>query len=442
MRKIYALLLLLIVPFVHVSAQNFKPIDFMEYTLDNGLRVVMHVDRSAPVVATYCLYKVGSKDERPDRTGFAHFFEHLMFEGSENIERGTIDKLITGAGGQLNASTSFDQTNYFFLVPSNQLQLALWIESERMLHLKIDSLGVETQRKVVKEEKKQRIENQPYGSLLENLFKLTFPGSQYEWTPIGAAQYIDQAAINEFRDFHKKFYLPNNACLVVAGDIDVEQAKKWVADYFGTIPKESQPTPPVVNLSEQKEERKQIVKEDKTPLPALIISYPSVDQHHPDAYALDFLGKILSSGRSSRLYQRLVDKDQLAIQASGFPFQLDKAGLFGFFAVANQGVEISKMQTAIDEEIVRLQKEGLSDEEFQKVRNQTESQFVSGFGSVLGKAGKLAQYNLFYNDTKLVNTELEKYMAVKKEDIQRVAQTYIVPNHRNILEYVVAPKSK
>ena len=440
MKKLYAILLLIAAFTLQGTAQNFKPIDFTEYTLENGLRVVLHVDKSAPVVATYILYKVGSVNEKSDRTGFAHFFEHLMFEGSDNIERGTIDKLITAAGGELNASTSFDQTNYFFHVPSNQLQLALWIESERMLHLRIDSLGVETQRKVVKEERKQSYENRPYGSLVENLFKITFPSSQYEWTPIGSAQYIDQAKITEFRKFHNTYYVPNNACLVVAGNIDVNQTKKWIADYFGTIPKGANPEQPVINIAPQSAERSQVVKEDKTPLPALIISYPSVGRHEVDAYALDFLGKILSGGRSSRLYKRLVDKDQLAVQASGFPFQLDKAGMFAFFAIANQGVEIAKMQTAIDEELARIQKEGVTEEEFQKVRNQSESQFVSSFGSVLGKAGKLAEFNLFWNDTKLVNTELEKYMAVKREDIKRVANTYLIPAHRNILQYVVASK--
>lgn len=423
-----------------LAAQQFKPIDFTEYSLDNGLRVVLHVDKSAPVVATYLMYKVGSKNERADRTGFAHFFEHLMFEGSDNIERGTIDKLITAAGGQLNAATSFDQTYYWFLVPSNQLQLALWIESERMLHLKIDSLGVETQRKVVKEEKKQNIENRPYGSLLENLFKLTFPGTPYEWTPIGAAQYIDQASIEEFRNFHKQFYLPNNACLVIAGNIDVDQTKKWIAEYFGSIPRGPQPAPPVVNLKKQTEETRQKVEEKNTPLPALFISYPTVDKYHPDAYALDMLAKILSTGRSSRLYRRLVDTDQLAIQSASFPFALDKTGLFGFFAIANQGVEIAKMQQAIDDEIATLQKDGVTEAEFEKIRNQSESEFVSSFGSMLGIAGKLAEFNLFHNDTKLVNTELAKYMKVTRDDIVRVARAYLTKTNRNVLEYAVAAK--
>src|SRR6187399_869399 len=202
-----------------------KPIQFIEYDLPNGLHVILHENHAAPVVATYVLYHVGSKNERADRTGFAHFFEHLMFEGSENIPRGKIDKFISGAGGNLNASTSFDQTDYFFNLPANQLELALWIESERMMHAKIDETGVETQRKVVKEEKRRGVDNQPYGTLFENLAALVFKGTSYAWTPIGSAQYIDQATIEEFRDFYKTYYLPNNATLSIAGDIDVAKTK-------------------------------------------------------------------------------------------------------------------------------------------------------------------------------------------------------------------------
>lgn len=440
MNKTLLLAFVLLGAAARLAAQDFKPIAFEEYTLPNGLRVILHADHSAPVAATYMLYKVGSSNEIADRTGFAHFFEHLMFEGSDYIGRGEIDKFISSAGGENNASTNFDQTDYYFKVPSNQLQLALWIESERMLHLKIDSLGVETQRKVVKEEKKQNMENRPYGTIFENLFKQTFPGTPYEWTPIGSAQYIDQATIEEFRRFHDRFYIPSNACLVVSGDIDVAQAKKWIAEYFGTIPSGPAPAPPVVALPAQTAERRMVVKEEKTPLPALIISYPTPGQHNPDLFALEFLGKILATGRSSRLYQRLVDKDQLALQAASSPFMLDQAGIFAFIAVANQGVGIPAMEKAIDEEIARIQAEGVTEEEFQKTRNQQEAEFVSSFGSVLDIARKLAAFKLLFNDTKLVNTELAKYMAVTREDIRRVAKTYLLPEHKNVLEYALVKK--
>lgn len=419
------------------TAQDFKPIQFEEYTLKNGLRVILHADRTAPTAMTYLLYKVGSKDEVSGRTGFAHFFEHLMFEGSANVKRGEIDKFISSAGGLNNASTSNDRTDYFFKVPANQLQLALWIESDRMLSLAIDSLGIETQRKVVKEELKQRYEGRPYATIQENLFKHTFGGTQYEWTPIGNPEDINRATREEFTSFHKKYYLPNNACLVVGGDIDFAQTKKWIEEYFSTIP--SGPTPPrvTVTIPEQKEARTVTIEEKNTPLPAVIQTYVTVNQRHPDAYALEFLGSALSAGNSSRLYQRLVDKDQLALAAAGFPFSLDQAGMFAFYAIANQGVEMDALKKAIDEEIARIQNEGITEEEFQKLRNSKEAEFIAGLTSLDGKLSNLAYYSLFYDNTNLINEEFARFMSVKRDDIRRVAATYLQPARRNIIQYVV-----
>jgi zinc protease len=420
-----------------MAAQDFKPIAYEEYKLKNGLTVILHVDRTAPTAMTYLLYKVGSKDEVQGRTGFAHFFEHLMFEGTKNIERGKIDKLVTAAGGVLNASTSFDQTDFFFKVPINQLQLAMWIESERLMHLVIDSLGIETQRKVVKEELKERYEGRPYGTLQENLFKNTFKGTPYEWTPIGVAQDINQAKKEEFIDFHRTYYLPNNACLAVGGDLDIPLTKKWIEEYFGSIPAGPAPKHAKVVVPVQTEPRSMVVKEDVTPLPGLIESYVTVDNRHPDAYALEMLGDVLSGGRSSRLYQRLVDKDQLAIQAGSFPMSLDKTGMFAFFAIANRGVEIEKMKVAIREELEKVQKDGITEEEFTKTRNQKEGEFVQSFMSLDGKLSKLANYSLFKGDTKLINEEFKRYMAVTREDIKRVANTYLIPTRKNTVEYVM-----
>ncbi len=422
---------------MRATAQDFKPISYEEYKLKNGLTVILHVDRTAPTAMTYLLYKVGSKDEVTGRTGFAHFFEHLMFEGTKNIKRGQIDKLITAAGGVLNASTSFDQTDYFFKVPINQLELALWIESERMMNLVIDSTGIDTQRGVVKEELKQRYEGRPYGTLFDNLMKNTFKGTVYEWTPIGVPEDINLAKKQEFLDFHAKYYLPNNACLVVGGDLNVAQTKKWIEDYFGSIPAGPEPARVSVSIAPQTEPRTMVVEEKVTPLPGLIESYVTVDNRHPDSYALEFLGDVLSSGRSSRLYQRLVDKDQLAVQAGSFPMNFDKAGMFAFFCIANQGVEIERMQKAVDEEVQRVKREGITEEEFQKVRNQKEAQFTRSFMSLDSKLRNLAQYSLFHGNTRLVNEEIKKYMAVTRDDIKRVANTYLQPQRKNTVTYVV-----
>lgn len=436
MKRLAALMALLLATSI-ASAQGFKPIAYEEYKLANGLTVILHVDRTAPTAMTYLLYRVGSKDEVQGRTGFAHFFEHLMFEGTANIPRGKIDKLITSAGGALNASTSFDQTDYFFKVPVNQLELALWIESERMNSLVINQTGVETQRGVVKEELKQRYEGRPYGTLMDNLFKATFKGSQYEWTPIGNPEDINRADIEEFRKFHSRYYLPNNACLVVGGDLDIKKTKQLVEAYFGGI--KSGPTPARVSVAVPVHTEPTFleVKEKVTPLPAYIESYVTVDYRNPDAYALDLLGSVLSGGVSSRLYQRLVDKDQIAIQTAGFPMPLDQSGMFAFFAIGNRGVSFESLSTAIREEIERIQRDGITEEEFQKVRNARETSITDGYLSLDGKLRKLAQYSLFRGSTALVNREFDMYMQVTRDDIMRVAKQYLVPTRKSVIQYVV-----
>ena len=414
-----------------------KPIQFTEYDLPNGLHVILHENHASPVVATYVLYHVGSKNERADRTGFAHFFEHLMFEGSDNIPRGKLDKFVSGAGGNLNASTSFDQTDYYLNLPSNQLQLALWIESERMMHAKIDETGVETQRKVVKEEKRRSYDNRPYGSLFEELAKLVFAGSPYAWVPIGSVQYIDQAKIEEFRDFWKTYYLPNNATLSIAGDFEPEAVKKLVADYFGPIPRGADIVRPKVELTPQTAPVKHDVLKDNTPLPATLHAWRAPAETDPDAYPLELLVNILSSGRSSRLYKRLVEKEQAALQVQAFPFLLESAGLLGVEAIGQQGVTLDQLDALIDEEVERVKKDGVTENEYQKALNQQEAEFASGFGTMNSRAKNLARYHLFFGDANLINTELDRYLAVKRDDLQRVANKYFTKEGVNILRFPV-----
>jgi len=418
-----------------------KEIGFIEYDLANGLHVILHQDRSAPVIATYVLYHVGSKDERPDRTGFAHFFEHLMFEGSENIPRDRIDKLISGAGGNLNASTSFDLTDYYFNVPSNQLALALWIESERMLHAKVDETGVETQRQVVKEERRRQVDNQPYGTLFENLATVVFEGTPYEWTPIGSAQYIDQAQIEEFREFYKRYYVPNNATLVVAGDFEIDDAKRLIEQYFADIPRGPDVPRPDVTLTPQSGPKLKVIEKENTPLPAVLHAWRGPVETSPDAYAVDLLTNILARGRSSRLYQRLVNHEQAAVEIQAFPFLLEKAGMVGVFAMGSRGVALSRLDELIQEEIAKVREHGVTPEEFDKARNQKEMELASAFGSMQSRAHSLARYHVFYGDTNLINTELERYLSVTREDLQRVANEYLKPEAVNILHYPVPGKA-
>ena len=415
-----------------------KPLAFTEYDLPNGLHVILHENHAAPVVSTYVLYHVGSKNERPDRTGFAHFFEHLMFEGSENIPRSRIDKLISGAGGNLNASTSFDVTDYFFHLPQNQLALALWIESERMLHNRIDETGVETQRQVVKEERRMRYDNQPYGSLFEQLCKMVFAGTSYEWTPIGSTQYIDQAQIGEFREFWKTYYMPNNATLAIAGNFKTEDAKKLVADYFGDIPKGTAPKRPVVKLTPPKKPVLVEVKESKTPLPAAMHAWVACPETDPDAVALDLLADILASGRSSRLYRRLVDREQAAVAAQAFPVLFESAGLIGVFATGNRGVTLEKLDQLIDEEVEKVKAEGVTEDEFTKALNGKEDELARDNSQMSARARNLARARLTWGKTSEVNGELDRYLAVKREDLKRVANKYLIKEQTYRLHYPVA----
>src|SRR5690606_5947335 len=305
MQKILILILALFT--FHVSQGQARKIEFVEYDLDNGLHVILHQDNTTPIVAVTVLYHVGSKNEDPNRTGFAHFFEHLLFEGSENIGRGEIDKYIRNAGGVLNAYTMQDRTFYHEVLPSNQLALGLWIESERMLHAKIDSIGVETQREVVKEEKRQRIDNQPYMSFQYELFRRAFKVHPYRWITIGSLDHLNEATLDEFIDFYKTFYVPQNATLSIAGDINIDETKKLIDLYFKDIPRGSReiPRPTVVEPPQQQEIRDVIY--DNIQLPAVFQGYHIPADGTEEAYAVDMLNRLLSGGQSSRMYKALVD---------------------------------------------------------------------------------------------------------------------------------------
>lgn len=432
------ILLFLLFGFILTSAQS-KKIEFVQYRLDNGLNVILHQDNSTPIVAVSVLYHVGSKNEDPERTGFAHFFEHLMFEGSPNISRGEYFKIIEAAGGELNANTSFDRTFYYEVLPSNQLELGLYMESERMLHLKIDSIGVETQRKVVKEERKQRYENQPYGSLIEKLFSNAYKVHPYRWTPIGQVQYIDQAKLGEFIAFYKKYYVPQNATLSIAGDIDIEKTKELIKKYFGEIPKGTEEIiRPNIVEPEKTEEVREIVY-DNVQLPMVVHGYHMPAQGTPDYYALSILTTLLSGGESSRLQKEVKDKQQKAVAVGSIPIPMEDPGLFIVYGLANVGVKAEDLEAAIQKEIDKVKKELISEYEFQKVRNQIENDFIQRNSTMRGIAESLANYFVYFGDANLINTEIQRYMKVTREDVKRVANKYLKKENRVVLYYL--PKS-
>ena len=419
-----------------------RPVEFTEYDLPNGLHVILSPDHTVPVVSSYVLYHVGSKNERPDRTGFAHFFEHLMFEGSDNIARGQLDKLVTGAGGNLNASTSFDRTDFYLNLPANHLGLALWIESERMLHAKVEDVGVETQRQVVKEERRRSYDNQPYGSLFEETARLVFANSPYAWVPIGSVQYIDQASLQEFRDFYHTYYLPNNAVLTLAGDFDPDETKKQIEEYFGSIPRGPEPPRPKFTLgtADAPHGVTREIDRQNTPLPASMHAWPAPKENDPDARALALLTDILANGRSSRLYRRLVDGEQAAIQATAFPYFLEDGGMVGIFSVGVRGTTLAKLDTLMEEEVAKVRQDGVTEEEFQKARNQKEAEVASSYATDLSRARGLADFHVFYGNTDAINHELDLYLQVTRDDLKRVADKYLTDDRRNILHYPVPAK--
>jgi len=419
------------------TAQQIK---FEEYDLPNGLHVILHQDNTAPVVTTGVMYHVGAKDELVGRTGFAHFFEHLLFEGTKNIKRGDWFKIVSSNGGTNNANTTNDRTYYYETFPSNNEQLGLWMESERMKSGTINQIGVDTQREVVKEEKRLRMDNQPYGNLFTAVQNNLFTNHPYHWSTIGSMEDLNAAKLSEFQDFYKKFYVPNNATLVVAGDIKPEQTKKWILEYYGDIPKGSV-TPKNFPKDEPITKEKEVTVIDKNiQLPAYVFAYRTPANREKDAYILDMLSSYLSSGKSSVLYKKLVDEDKKALQVQAFNQGLEDAGIFAFFAIPMGATTKNTLQTDIDAEIKKLQTTLISEEDYQKLQNQYENQFVNSNSSIQGIAGSLATNHVLMGDTNLINKEIDIYRSVSRQDIMNAAKKYLNPNQRIVINYLPEKK--
>jgi len=437
MRKFSFLMLLTGLTSLSSIAQN--KIEFKEFTLDNGLHVILHQDNTTPIVATSVLYHVGSKNENPERTGFAHFFEHLLFEGTENIGKGEYMSKIESIGGTLNAFTSNDITYYYEIVPSNQLETAIYMESERMLHPKIDQVGVDTQREVIKEEKRQSYDNRPYGTILPETMKRAFLTHPYMWPVIGSMEGLDAAKLEEFMAFHKAYYVPNNATLTIAGDIDYDQTEEWVKAYFSEIPKgPSEFYRPNVKEAVKTAEVRDIVY-DNIQIPAIIQSYNLPPKNHPDSYAMSMLSTYLTGGKSSLMTKELVDNQQKALAVAAIPLDLEDGGVFLMYAITNMGVEPKDLEAEMDGLLKKVQDEGISENDFQKLQNIIENNLVSKNSSMAGIAQNLAESRLFYGGTDYINNELSFFRAVKREDLQRVAKQYLNLDGRVVLYYL--PKS-
>ncbi|MES2748084.1 MAG: pitrilysin family protein [Bacteroidota bacterium] len=416
-----------------------QKVAFEEYNLDNGMHVILHNDASAPVVITSVMYHVGAKDENPERTGFAHFFEHLLFEGTANIKRGEWFKIVTSNGGTNNANTSDDRTYYFEVFPSNNLELGLWMESERLMHPVINQIGVDTQNEVVKEEKRLRVDNQPYGNLFAEVKKNLFTNHPYRWATIGSMAHLDAATLQEFQDFNKKFYTPNNAVLVVAGDLrDIAKTKEWIQKYFGPIPrgveikKQTFTEAPITQTIKARYEDANIQK------PMMIAAYRTPSMKTRDARVLDMISSILSDGKSSRLYKKIVDDKKMALEVGAFSNSQEDYGTYIIYGLPQGDNTATDLLREIDEEIVKMQTELISEKDLEKLKNIFDNNYVNSNASVEGVAENLASFYLLYGDVNLVNTEIEIYRSITREEIRDVAKKYLNPNQRLLLDYVPA----
>ena len=415
---------------------NAQQIKFEEYDLPNGLHVILHQDNSAPVVTTSVMYHVGAKDEAAGRTGFAHFFEHLLFEGTKNIKRGEWFKLVSSNGGSNNANTSPDRTYYYETFPSNNEQLGLWMEAERLRHPVINQIGVDTQREVVKEEKRLRMDNQPYGKLVDAILTTLFKKHPYKGTVIGSIEDLNSAKLEEFNAFFKKYYIPNNATLVVAGDIKPEQTKKWINEYFGSIPKGTPITRNFPKETPITQEFEETIYDANIQIPAYIFAYRTPAGNERDAYILSMLGSYLSKGKSSVLYKKLVDNEKKALAVEAFSLGLVDHSIFAFFAIPMGNTSKDVLKKDIDAEIKKLQTDLISEEDYQKLQNQVENDFVNANSSVEGIANTLADSYLLKGNTNLINEEINIYRSITREDLRNAARKYLNSNQRAIINYL------
>ncbi len=409
------------------SASKGINIPFETYTLPNGLNVVLSTDRTTPTVAVNIWYHVGSKNEMPGRTGFAHLFEHVMFTGSGHVAYGVHDRLTEGAGGMNNGSTSNDITTYYETVPSNYLETMLWIESDRMGFL-LDSLDLaklNAQRDIVKNERRQRVDNQPYGRVYEILSTATYPPTHpYSWPVIGSMEDLSAASEEDVKNFFRLYYAPNNAYLTIVGDFDPAQAKAWVTKYFADVPRGNpikRPDVAPVTLSSAK----RLVFEDRVQVPRLYVLWPTVGEKNDDRFALSVLGAILSGPRTARLTKALVYDEQAAASVSAGQNTNEDVGEFMVTITPRPDHSLTDLETAADAVIERLKREGPTAEEVEKATAGEELSFVRGLESNLGKAFQLANGAAIHGDAGYFRTEYQKTLAVTPADVRRVANKYL-----------------
>ncbi len=424
------------------SAQKALTIPYEKFTLPNGLEVILHVDRSVPIVAVENFYKVGSGDEKRGRTGFAHLFEHVMFMGSQSVPVGKFDEWLEAAGANNNGSTNFDRTNYYETGPSNALPLMLWLDADRMGWLlpTMDKEKLDLQRDVVKNERRQSTDNVPYGRAYETILPVLFPSDHpYSWPVIGSLADLSAASVTDVSDFFRQYYAPNNATITIAGDFNADSAKTWVRKYFGNIPRNAdiaRPAVPAVVLTKDTV----MMMEDRVQLPRTYYVWHSVKAFSPDDAALDALTDIIAGGKSSRLYRTLVYEKQIAqdVSMSNSSSKLD--GMIMLSATAKPGVHPREIDAAIATVIADVAARGVTERELTRVKNGMRASTIDRLSSVLGKATQLSYYNYFTGTPDYMAKDLARYESLTPADVQRVAKQYVAGRHKIVL--TVVPEGK
>jgi predicted Zn-dependent peptidase len=435
--------LLAALPPYRLTAQAGGQIPYTTYTLANGLKVVFSPNRSTPIVTVNVWYHVGSADERLRRSGFAHLFEHMMFQGSANVKKAEHFQFVERAGGEMNGSTNNDRTNYYETLPSNRLNLGLWLEADRMRSLAITAANLENQRQAVKEERRMRMDNQPYVGAIQTAFTMPFDTATcfaYAHTVIGDMADLDSARLEDVQAFFNAYYAPSNAVLTLTGDFDDAEARRLIDQYFGSIPT-SVPMPTTTcGGSGGAGARRMDVTDRNANLPAVALVYRLPAANDPDAPALNLLSTILGGGESSRLNRRIVREERAALGAGAIALLYRRSGVGLYFGIANQGIDAARLETLLNEEIDKLRGDTVASAELEKARNQYRTGAIRSRQSTMGVAEALQTALFMDGDLAAVNTELPRYMAVTVADLRRVAQRYLAPDNR--LTVVINPPSR
>ena len=439
MKKLSAVLLTLVAAAVAIwyvplhAAVRPPKLEYQRLVLPNGMVVILHQDRSTPITHVEIWYHVGAKNEKPGRTGFAHFFEHLMFKGSRNVEPEQHTSIIASIGGQANAYTNEDTTVFWQTIPSQYLPLILWMEADRMASLRIDEKTFVTEREVVKEERRMRIENPPFGTLNELIMKNAFDVHPYKHPVIGSMDDLNAATVDDVRDFYKTYYVPENATMMIVGDFDVDTATSLVNQYFGRVPKAAKPVPRDIPQEPTHTKERRVTLEEPWPLPAVVVAYLVPYNGHPESYPMFVMSKTLSDGNTSRIYRKLVYESGLALTAFGSSSFLEEPGIFSAVALVNPGKNPDDVEKALIAEFDKLKTQGITERELQRAKNQFARDYIVSRLSIKEKASQLGHAEVIQKDMATADGEFDTFQKVSLEDVRRVAQKYFVPEGRLVM---------